>query len=417
MTSHSFIASGGRASLARVGLLALLVAAIVAVWASSAFAASGPSNQVVLIPGPHPENNPGLDGIFPTSSYVAGMTNESFSKFSFSSLARADVTSSALSGDDTVVLNEVHTSSLTPTAKSAIQQFVADGGKLLIFDADETAGNDYSWLLNTPAGTTDVGATPCSADPSVSDHCGQTSQNQTIVANSSIISSNPSGPSYVDLSQLGTFTDQADKNILNSTDQRWYALVTGTNARGESGSVVAYAHVGQGLVVYNGFDTDFIKSSPLDPWRCAGTDNYVCPTSGGPTIDWLAQMWYTELNVDTSQSLAPGGLPTSNPVLAVGTPVSTTIGGLPPASVSHTPKACLARKSLRLRLQRFAHLRGHKIIQVDVYVRHRHALRERRHFTNRTLRRLPQRGTYKVTVIATTKRHYHLVASQRYRAC
>ena len=61
------------------------------------------------------------------------------------------MTSSALAGYGTMVLNEVHTASLTPVAKAAIAQFVAGGGRLLIFDADETAGNDYSWLLGTPA--------------------------------------------------------------------------------------------------------------------------------------------------------------------------------------------------------------------------------------------------------------------------
>ena len=396
------------------GVVAALSSLAIAVGASPALAAHDTSQGVAMIPGPQPENNVGPDGIMPETSVVTGRTSESFSSYSFASLSRAQVSSSALSGYDTVVLNQVYTDRLSAAAKSAIQQFVANGGKLLIFDSDETSNNDYSWLLGTPTGTTAVG-NGCDST------CGSQSGTASILANSPIISANANDPSYVDLGQLDQFTDQGDANLLTSTDQRWTALVSATNARSESGAVVAYATVGNGLIVYNGFDTDFIKPNAQSPFRCdTPNTNYQCTGPVQPTTDWLAQMWYSELHLGwgaTSGAAGgvPGGgssLPTSTPVVSIGTKVSGGAAGLPAQG-----KACVARKSLFLRLKRFGHMRGRKIVQVDVYINRRHILRERGRFSNRTLRRLQHKGYYTVTVIATTKRRYHLIAKHRYHAC
>ena len=192
---------------------------------------------------------------------------------------------------------------------------------------------------------------------------------QTVLVNSPIISANPSDPSYVNLAELDQFTDQDDKNLLSSTDQRWNALVQGSNSRGEQGTVVADATDGSGLIVYNGFDTDFVKAQPTDAWRCAGTIGYVCPSTGGPTVDWLGQMWYSELNLGAAGATS---LPASPPVVSVGTPVAAPAAGLPTTQ----PRACKARTSLLLRLRRLGHLHGRKIVQVDVYLNRRHVLRE-----------------------------------------
>ena len=122
-----------------------------------------------------------------------------------------------LSRFDTVALIQVNTSALSPEAKSALAQFVANGGKLLIHDADETHLNDYSWILPA-SGTTQVG----SGCP----NCGLTSGSAQITANSALISSNPQDQSYVDLPQLQKFTDAlGDANLLVSMDPRWFAAV------------------------------------------------------------------------------------------------------------------------------------------------------------------------------------------------
>ncbi|HEV7585274.1 MAG TPA: hypothetical protein VGO14_05795, partial [Solirubrobacteraceae bacterium] len=270
-----------------VGLAAASVAVVAVPTQAAAFSHPG-SVKVALIPrnGPVPPNGP--DGIMPVSAYVSGRPAESFGVFSFSNVPLSQVTTAKLSQFDTVALIQVKVSSLTGSARAALAQFVADGGKLIIHDSDETKLNDYSWLL-PGAYTTRVGA-GCEG-------CGGTSGSSTIT-NSTLISANPSDPSYVSLGDLTRFTDAVgDANLLVSTDPRWFALARGTNsnANGESGAQVAFAN-NNGLIVYNGFDTDFVKTTPSDAWRCnQPTLGFKCPSGSTPTVDWIAHMWYLEL--------------------------------------------------------------------------------------------------------------------------
>lgn len=396
------------------GLVAALSALTLVLWASPSIAANNASQRVALIPGPGPIPAQGPNGIMPTSSFVTGYPSETFSSFSFSSVALDQITPANLAKYDTVALVQVRTSSLSPTAKTALVQFVANGGKLLIHDSDETNGNDYSWLLGG-AYSTRVGL-GCAdgVQQAGKAPCGSQSGESKIVTNSGIISSNPADSSYVNLGDLYKFTDQGDANLLVSTDPRWNALALGTNSNNESGADIAFAHNGDGLIIYNGFDTDFIKTSASDRARCAGLKiaaPYYCPDNAKPTVDWLAGMWYSEL----AQAWGSGaGIPPATPVVGIGTPISSGSAGLPSPATGH---ACVARRNLRLKLSRFAHVRHRKIVQVDVYVNGKHRFRERGHFGNRTLGRLPRHGRYTVTVIATTKRGYHLIAKRRYRGC
>lgn len=388
----------------RTGVAAFIGCLAFAGAATPALAAGHSASQkVALIPQAGPLPTQGPNGIFPTSSYVTGYPQETFGE-SFSNMPLAQVTAANLSQYDTAVLNEVHVSSLSTTAKSALAGFVANGGKLLIHDADETGGNDYSWLLpNASPGSVVVGAGCGTA-------CGSASGTSSIVKDSSVISANPADPSYVNLDELYHFTDQGDSNLLTSNgSSAFQTLVAGTNARNETGAQIAYATVNQGLIVYNGFDTDFIKTLPTDAFRCNYPKlHFKCPPPQ-PSTDWLAHMWWLELQQTGAGSGT--GLPTTQPVSQVGAPLASAPAGLPSTHI------CVARKSLYLRLSRFAHMRGRKIIEVDVYVNGRRVVRERRHYKNRTIRHLPKRGRYVVKVVATTSRHYHLIAKSRYHAC
>ena len=392
--------------------LAGVVTAAIAISASPAMALSA-SHNVLLIPGPGPVPTTGYqgqDGIMPsTSTTVFGRPTESFGKFSFTSLQNGvavtpstQITSATLSKYDTVALIQVSTNSLSASAKAALAQFVANGGKLLIHDSDETKQNDYSWVL-PHSSPTQVGAS-CN-------NCGSTSGGSQVVANSGLISSNPADPSYVNLTELQKFTDAiGDANMLTSLDSRWFTAAQGTNGNKEQGAQLAYATDGTGLVVYNGFDTDMIMPTASSPPRCIMVPTtYQCNAKTGQmTADWLGQMWYNELN----QAWGPssGSLPTTTPVSSIGTPVPPSQAGLP------SGKACVAKRKLFLRLKTLTrHHRG--IVQIDVYVNGRHRLRERGHFHNVTLRRLPKKGKVTIKIVATTKRHYHLISRQRYRAC
>ena len=399
---HSAPAGRARAVAFAVALIALGGVPVVASMTPAMAATSHPSShKVVLIPGPGPVPADQTYGIMPTSKYVSGRPSELFSKFSFTNLPVNQVTSAALSGVDTAVLIQVKTSSLSPGAKAALTQFVASGGKLIIHDADETHLNDYSWILPGSIPTQVGSGCP---------NCGLTSGSAQIMQNSPLISANAGDPSYVNLSELQKFTDAiGDANLLVSMDPRWFAAAQGTNARGETGVLVAYASYNGGLVIYNGFDTDLIGQTPAPPWKCVsgGYPNYTCP-AGGPTpsSDWLAQMWYSELNL----SWPFPALPQTTPVTTIGTPVPPTQAGLP------STKRCVAHRKLFLNLKKLVHNQP-RVMQIDVYVKGRHVLREKGHWRNVSLTRLPKKGSYVVKIVATTKRHYHLISRKTYHSC
>lgn len=385
-----------------LGLAAAVIAAF-AISTSSAMALPA-SHNVLLIPGPGPVPADGPDGVMPTTTAVAGRPSEAFGKFNFTSLGSSPITLATLSNYDTVALIQVRTKNLSTSDRAALAQFVVNGGKLLIHDADETSRNDYTWLLPNSSSTS-VGSS-CNA-------CGSTTGTSQIVANSGLMSSNPSDPAFVDLNQLQTFTDAiGDSNLLTTLDPRWFAVAKGTDALNEQGAQVAYTTSGAGLIVYNGFDTDQILPTDTSPWRCVGRPGYQCDAqTGHMTVDWLGQMWYDELNQGWGPSAgSAGGLPTTTPVASIGTPVPPSQAGLP------SGKACVAKRKLFLRLRTLT--RRHRgIVQIDVYVNRRHRLRERRHFHNVTLRRLPRRGKVTIKIVATTKRHYHLISRKTYHAC
>ena len=112
-----------------------------------------------------------------------------------------------------------------------------------------------------------------------------------------------------------------------------------------------------------------------------------------------------------SSAQTGGNLPTTIPVTVVGTPVAPTTVGLP--SPGHR---CIARRSIFVRLSRLAHIRHRTVVEVVVYVNRKQVLREHRPFRNRSVK-VPRHGAYTVTVVAVTKRGYHLVSKQRYRGC
>ena len=403
--------------VARGCVVAVIVGSLLALISSApapafTFVHAG-SVKVALIPrnGPVPPNGP--DGIMPVSSYVSGRAAESFARFSFSNVALGQISAARLSQFDTVALIQVKVTDLTPGAKAALVQFVANGGKLLIHDSDETKLNDYSWLLSGPYSTRV--AAGCEG-------CGGTSGTST-VTNSSLISTNPADPAYVNLSDLATFTDAiGDANLLVSTDPRWFTLAQGTNSagRGEAGSQVAFAN-NNGLIVYNGFDTDFVKTTPSDPWRCNQPAlGFRCPSGSTPTVDWIAHMSDSELVQGWGvppQATGGGGpgagpvLPQTKPIVKIGVTLAASLAGLP------SNRVCVGRTGLFLRLKNLSRARRGAIAQVDVFVNGRLVVHLRGRLVNVRLKRIPRRGRFTVEVIATTKRGYHLIAKQRYRRC
>jgi hypothetical protein len=235
------------------------------------------SVRVALIPSAQ-----GFDaGALQTGGTVAGSPEDSFDKFEFTGVAQEEIDSITLSQYDTVVLNEVFTQSLSEAQKQALSAFVTNGGKLIIHDSDGTEGNNYSWL-----------PVPANSGQSCQ-NCGNSNGEARIVENNSIVSNEPSSPYYVNVNELPGNSDAVgDANVLVTSDPRWDVDILATNDHNVEGAVDAYTSDG-GLIVYNGFDTDFLGTT-----FPAGND-------------WLDKIWYDELN----QQWNPDNLPHSTPLV------------------------------------------------------------------------------------------------------
>jgi len=283
---------------------------------------------------------------------------------------------------------------------------VTNGGKLIIHDADETSENDYSWL-------------PYPGRIGAGCECNSTSGTSKVVVNTTLISADPAYASYVDLAEMGQRTDAiGDANLFVSSDPHWLLGATVTNSKNETGSTLTYAN-DNGLMIYNGYDTDYVRPSSSSPWECVQgappTFECAAPASG---VDWLAKMWYDELAQSwgtpaAGQPPPPGGfslLPSGGaPAINVGTVIAPAQIGLP------TARKCVARRTLSFTLAKLSHS---NIRQVDVYINGRHVLRKRGlHLKIVTLRSLPKNGRYSVKIILTTKRGYHLISRRTYKAC
>jgi hypothetical protein len=243
---------------------------------TSGFHAS--SQHVLIVDG----SAVGAVGALPTQGTVIGAPSLNLSDFSFSTVQASAFAAADLSSFDTVALYQVEPSDLSSADQSRISSFVTDGGKLIIHDSDGTTDNNYNWLP-TPATT----GTSCP-------NCGNTGGTATIVENNTLVSSVVSDSThYVSLSDFPGATDAiGDGNVMVTQNPNWYVDITADNGRGQTGAIHTYASAGSGLMIYDGFDDDYMGRALA---------------SG---VDWLGKLWFLEL----AQAWSPDGLPRSNSV-------------------------------------------------------------------------------------------------------
>jgi hypothetical protein len=267
-----------RISLALLGVALL---GILAASAAPAYATQQRSGRVAIVLGTGTASSSALQ----TTGVVVGAPEDSFEQFTFTDLTEEELQPGSLAGYDTVVLNQVFTSSLSEAEKQVLSSFVTEGGKLIIHDADGTEGNDYSWL-----------PVPSQTGQSC-ENCGKTNGEAEVVENNSLISGEPSSPDYIDVGEFPGNSDAiGDANLLLTEDPRWDVDVRATNGLGVTGLVHAYTSDG-GLIIYNGFDDDFLGG--------------IYPSGD----DWLGKLWYQEL----AQQWDPDNLPHSNSAASGGT--------------------------------------------------------------------------------------------------
>jgi hypothetical protein len=199
--------------------------------------------------------------------------------------------STALSGFDTAILYEVCTIGSHPAAMGAINTFLANGGKVLIFDADgcstNTAGGglgivaDYSGFL-FPFATNSPGP------------LGAQNFAYTFEEANTLTSGLPGVGVPIGDDAIG------DGNVFTTHAGAWCVSLQGSNAVGAGGDIEAYARTaGGGLAIYEGEDFWFTD-----------VHSVIIPSGGDPHLklvfdNMLAQAWN------------PDGLPCTNPASGI----------------------------------------------------------------------------------------------------
>ena len=154
---------------------------------------------------------------------------------------------------DTVVLEQVCDikTSMRADVKQALVAWVANGNKLIISDSDSCGSGrvpDYSFLPYPFATSNPGGRAAASA--------------LQIVEQNFLVSPDSHDPAFFDepswrLKTNGNLSnDFGDSNTVVHYDDHWCGALFGTNAIGASGFVMAYAHYGRGVIIYDGIDRD-----------------------------------------------------------------------------------------------------------------------------------------------------------------
>lgn len=262
-------------------------------------------------------------GIFPS-------TVDGFSAFNFFQIQRTSISQANLgpggvcgaAGCDTVLLNVAsylgsgglgcNINNLSTQAKDDLVRFVSQGGKLIIYDS-ECSPQNYSWLPY-PFVTSNPGA--------LGAH-GQL----TIVENNQLSSNDPSSTYYLNEYYLENYTDAiGDMNVMTTYNAAWCLDMSGTNARGVTGPVHTYARYGSGLIIYNGWDVDYLSSSTV-PSTTSGAGN-------------LSKTWYQELLVPFNPTPV-SALPCGVTVVGITLGPATAVNDLGLNQVNHTVTAHL----------------------------------------------------------------------------
>jgi hypothetical protein len=167
---------------------------------------------------------------------------------------------------DTVLLNVASQSPfrcnvnvlLPAQAKADLISFVSNGGKLIIYDS-ECATQNYNWLPY-PFTTANPGAQGASGTA-------------TIAEDNALSHSSSGDPKYINAPVLSSGTDAVgDANVMTSFNANWCVDMSSVNVLQYKGPTHTYARYGSGLMIYNGFDVDYLGSGTV-PNPAVGAGN------------------------------------------------------------------------------------------------------------------------------------------------
>jgi uncharacterized repeat protein (TIGR01451 family) len=186
--------------------------------------------------------------------------------FSWTRVPAATLSAASISTADTVFLYGTNPNNIPPAGKTALVNFVANGGKLIIWDGEDACGTttctninpghfDYSWLPAAYAFTSYAPGPYGNFGPDFP---------LTIVENSQLSPATPVLP-FVGIDALTMQNTDAvgDANIFTSyVSAHWCVNMEAKNTFALTGPVHLYTKdFGNGIIIYSGFDYDEARTS------------------------------------------------------------------------------------------------------------------------------------------------------------
>jgi outer membrane protein OmpA-like peptidoglycan-associated protein len=169
--------------------------------------------------------------------------------YTYTRIGAAMLVPSELVGKDTVILNTLCDSSkfLSKPQTDLLLQWVADGHKLIIYEADVCGGSTAYSFIPYPFVTSNPGAGGSHGDRLIlveDDELGSSDKTDT--------SHFLDATAYAkeESNQLG------DANTTVTHDDHWCGHLFGTNSKNVNGFMQMYALYQKGVIVYEGFDHD-----------------------------------------------------------------------------------------------------------------------------------------------------------------
>jgi len=200
-------------------------------------AGAGGSGVLVLDGG-------GSPSLYPT----AGDMVKDVPAFRFAHLGAALVDAAQLASASTVILNGLCNADdvLAPAQNDAIAQWVQNGHKLLIYDADMCGKPTHYSLLPYPFSSNNPGAQGAKGDRLI------------LVEDDSLGTSDKTDKAHFfdPLVYAQNGNQLGDANTVTTHDPHWCGHLFGTNVNHVNGFMQMYAPYGKGLIVYDGFDHD-----------------------------------------------------------------------------------------------------------------------------------------------------------------
>jgi hypothetical protein len=240
------------------------------------------SSNVALIPNAY--GLAGNGGFLVTSGFPFGYS-PTFTNLDPASIRDAATDPIAAGGYDTIVLVQIDYIQnwlSNATFKSRVENFISNGGKLIVYDS-ECTHNDYSLFIypftaNTPGAL------------------GSPNGQLWIVENNTLSTNDTSSSAYVNTTSISGGWDIGDANVMTTLNgNSWYVDMVCKNTYGTVGPVQTYANYSKGLIVWNGLDMDYFGYSST-----VANDNY-----GADNLNYI---WFLQLYQQFNPDNLTGGV-------------------------------------------------------------------------------------------------------------